>query len=139
MTNDDRATICAFTTWLLLATACPAPGPAEDGGVDGGPSLSPVELCNRLSAARCRLLQRCYMAFARDSLEDCLRNTESSCLAEYQALKPSFDKQAVEIDVSKVLACEERMRHSSCPPTFPPGYPAAVAQPFADCTLRTGL
>ena len=31
------------------------------------------------------------------------------------------------------------MRSSSCPPTFPPSYPAIAAHPFSDCGLQTGL
>ncbi|MFZ5469960.1 MAG: Dickkopf N-terminal cysteine-rich domain-containing protein [Myxococcota bacterium] len=130
-----------FTVLLCAAllAACPAPTPTEDAGVDAGLTLSPVELCDRLAAARCDLTARCYAAFHRETAASCRSLEQARCLAEYETLRPYFDAQTVEIDAAKVLDCEERMKSSFCAPTFPPGYPNIAARPFSDCTLTSGL
>ncbi len=125
---------------VAAAWACSPPKPSPtDAGVDAGLSLSPVEVCDRISAARCELLARCYPAFLREAPESCRGLEQARCLDDYEALRPSFDAQTVEIDSAHVLACEERMKSSFCTPTFPPGYPAVAAHPFSDCELGTGL
>ncbi len=126
-----------FSSAVLLA--CPAPAPTPDGGEDAGVTVSPVELCERLAAARCELKNRCYAAFARLSGDACVSFEQSGCLAEYETLKGSFDAEHVTIDPARLAACEVRMKTSACPPSFPPDYPLAVARPFADCGLQTGL
>lgn len=124
---------------LLLLFGCPTPAPPqEDAGVDAGAELTVVELCTRLSAARCELFSRCYPAFQREADGSCRAALEARCLAEYDNLRPYFSAGNVEIDSAQVLACEERMRGSLCAPTFPPGYPIAQA-PFSDCELTGGL
>lgn len=131
-------------SWCLAAAvllaACPAPvTPAADAGVDAGLQISPVELCERISAARCDSVARCYRAFARTTTASCRSLEQARCLADYDALRPSFDSSAVQVNSEKVLDCEERMKNSFCAPTFPPGYPAVAAHPFSDCELSTGL
>jgi hypothetical protein len=112
-----------------------------DGGVDAGPTetITPVETCDRLSAARCAVMSRCYAAFNRDAPDDCTALEQARCLAEYETLKPSFDDSSVIIDVAQVDRCEARMTGSACPPSFPPGYPSIAAHPFQDCDWKTGL
>jgi hypothetical protein len=110
-----------------------------DAGVDSGVTISPVETCNRLSAARCALLSRCYTAFNRDNPTDCATLEQSRCLADYQTLQQSFDSKSVVIDPTQVSNCEARMMSSACPPSFPPTYPNIAAHPFNDCDWTTGL
>ncbi len=130
----------ASSLWVVLA-ACPMPSQAPgDAGVDdAGVSISPVDMCTRLAEATCALLDRCWPAFARDTVAACAVQEQSRCLDLYTRLKPSFERDGVEIDVEQVLSCEERMRTSTCAPSFPPGYPATLASPFQDCQLTTGL
>lgn len=118
---------------------CPdgAPDPTPD-GEDAGLTLSPVELCDRMAAARCTLLSRCFAAFSREPAAQCETLEQARCLDRYTQLRPSFEAAAVEIDADKVLACEQRMASSVCPPSFPPGHPSAEIA-FSDCTLDTGL
>lgn len=125
---------------LLLGFAgCSPPAPAVDGGVDAGQELSPVELCDRLAAARCALTARCYPAFAGEPDAECRVAEQTDCLAQYEKLKGSFEAGEVEVDQARLAACEARMKGSSCPPTFPPDYPAIVARAFSDCDLTQGL
>lgn len=138
-----RASPWALTAVAALAVAlagCPKPDTTpEDAGVDAGVVISPVEMCDRISTARCGLIQRCYSAFARESEADCRSLEKSRCLAEYTRLKPSFEAKKVEIDAEKILSCEQRMQTSACVPSFPPGYGGGVAAPFSDCRIGTGL
>ncbi|MBK7858802.1 MAG: hypothetical protein IPJ65_09310 [Archangiaceae bacterium] len=124
---------------LVSLAACSSGPSAIDAGTDAGTGLTPVETCDLLAAAKCGLDARCYAAFDRDATEDCRTLQQSRCLAEYQALKPSFDAEKVKIDSSKVRECEARMNGSSCPPSFPPDYFALAAHPFSDCSWQTGL
>ena len=125
---------------LLLLGCSGGSMPMPDAGVDAGPPMvTPIELCDRLSQARCALLARCYTAFAREDLALCLPLEQARCLAEYETLRPSFEQKVVEVDGAKLSACETRMKSSSCPPTFPPNYPPIAAHPFSDCGLQTGL
>jgi hypothetical protein len=110
-----------------------------DAGVDAGPMFTVVETCDLLAAARCDLYVRCYAAFNRDAPDDCRSAQQSRCLAEYDALKASLENDKVSIDSQRVLDCEARMKGSSCPPSFPPDYPAIAAHPFSDCGWETGL
>lgn len=114
---------------------------APDAGlaIDAGATMSPTEACERLAAATCALTQRCYVAFRREQDSSCVVNEQARCLAEYEGLRQSFERELVRIEPSRVTTCVQRMTTSACPPTFPPHYPAAVARPFADCTFRTGL
>jgi hypothetical protein len=64
---------------------------------------------------------------------------QATCLAEIDRLKPGFEANHLSINPGQLVACERRLTSSACPPSFPPGYPLAVAQPFADCQLNTGL
>lgn len=129
-----------FALAALFFAACPAPQPTDDAGVDAGITVTPVELCERLAAARCELELRCYPAFTRPDRTACVTQENSACLAEYETLRPSFEAATVSIDPGKLASCELRMRTSACPPSFPPDYPvASVARPFADCTLQSGL
>ncbi|GMU61454.1 MAG: hypothetical protein AMXMBFR34_32170 [Myxococcaceae bacterium] len=129
----------ALLFYALVLGACPPPKPVEDGGVDAGLTVTPVELCERLAASRCELKLRCYPAFTRPSRESCVTQENSACLAEYETLRPSFEDAKVEIDPAKLASCEQRMKTSACPPSFPPDYPIAVARPFSDCGLQSGL
>lgn len=132
-----RAVLPLLAAVTSLA-ACP-PAQAPDAGEDAAVAVTPVELCDRLATARCELQNRCYPAFARFAGDRCVSFEQAACLAEYETLKPSFDDGRVLIDEPKLRACEDRMKTSACPPSFPPDYPAAVARPFADCGLQTGL
>lgn len=133
----SRAVLLAL---LVVAPGCPAPQPSEDAGVDAGTSVSPIELCQRLTVARCELELRCYPAFSRLARAECEEQAQASCLAEYEALRPSFEGERVRIVPERLALCERRLTSSACPPSFPPGYPLAdVARPFADCGLQTGL
>jgi hypothetical protein len=133
-----RLLLCA----AVLLCACPPPAPpvVDAGPVDAGaPVISPVELCERVAAARCGLFSRCYTAFARFEQTQCAAAENARCLAEYETLRPSFEAELVHVDARQLAACEVRMQTSACPPSFPPSYPVAVAQPFVDCALQTGL
>lgn len=132
---------CVIVTALAVGLCgCPKEEPQpEDAGVDAGVSLSPVEMCDTMAAATCELLTRCYAAFARETQDTCHLEQQSRCLAEYTRLKPSFEAGAVEIDSAHVLSCEQRMRSSTCVPSFPPGYFSFTASPYADCQLHTGI
>lgn len=127
---------------LLLAVAlvgCPGKSDApSDAGIDAGVTVSAVELCDRLSVARCQLLQSCYPAFERESAEGCRTAEQSRCLARYESLRESFDEGKVSVRADALVRCEQRMSGESCPATFPPGYPSATV-PFADCELGPGL
>lgn len=125
----------------IALAACPETKPTDpDAGVpDAGVEFSPVELCDKLAAARCSLLARCYPAFARETASDCQLLGQSRCLDEYNRIKPSIEAQKLEIDHARVESCEQRLQTSACAPTFPPGYFSFVVSPFADCTLSTGL
>lgn len=127
--------------FALVLLGCPGtPVPTPDGGSDAGiPPVTVIELCDRLAQAQCDLLVRCYTAFARNDLAQCLPLEQARCLAEYETLRPSFEQKVVEVDGAKLTACETRMKTSSCPPTFPPNYPAIAARPFSNCGLQTGL
>ncbi len=135
--------VVALGMSLLAAglTGCPdkEPDPAADGGEDAGLQLSPVELCDRMAAARCQLLSRCFAAFAREPESQCVTLEQAQCLDRYTQLRPAFEANAVEIASDKVVACEQRMASSACPPSFPPGYPPITETAFEDCTLDTGL
>lgn len=122
----------------LLLAACPGPQ-VMDAGVDAGPMFTVVETCDTLAAAKCELYARCYAAFNRDAAESCRTLQQSRCLAEYESLKESFENSLVTIDPKAVLNCEQRMKSSSCPPSFPPDYPDLAAHPFSDCGWQTGL
>ena len=134
-------TLSVTSSLALLLAGCPATteAPGDAGFDDAGMTLTPVELCTRMAEATCLLLDRCWPAFARDTVGTCAVQEQSRCLDAYTRLKPSFERDMVEIDVEKVLSCEERMKTSACAPSFPPGYPAAQATPFEDCQLTTGL
>ncbi|MFL5320059.1 MAG: hypothetical protein ACJ790_10430, partial [Myxococcaceae bacterium] len=123
-----------------LLSGCPGKQeqPQDAGVADSGVQLSAVELCGRLAAARCGLLQSCYAAFLRDTVENCRVAEETRCEDRLTQLKASFDQGLVKVDADALARCEQRMSGQSCPATFPPGYPAAAA-PFADCDLDTGL
>ncbi len=130
--------------WLLLPTAVfalgcpPPPSLGDDAGVDAG--VSAVELCQRLATSTCALRIRCYPAFTRLALDECVSQTQASCLAEYEALRPAFERATLSIDDTQLATCERRLGSSACPPSFPPDSVTADAlQPFADCTLSTGL
>lgn len=123
----------------LLAAACSPPTPGSDGGTDAGAEVSVVELCERLAAARCGLTARCYPAFAQDPEAECRSAEQTACLAAYALLQGSFEAGRLSIDAEHLAACEKRMQTSSCPPTFPPDYPAITARAFSDCSLATGL
>lgn len=138
-----RERFCLSLVWLASVAVCACssspPGDADAGQDDAGVTLSPVELCSRMAAAHCDLLERCHPAFRRDTASECRALEQNRCLVTYSELKPSFEARKVEIDVTHVEACEQRMRTSSCAPSFPPGYPALAASPFDDCQLTTGL
>lgn len=131
--------------WWLVPTAvlvfgCPPPPAGMDSGVeDAGISVGPIELCTRLSTARCELGVRCYPAFNRLTRQACLDQAQATCLAEYEVLRPSLESGRASLDVEQLLSCERRLTSSACPPSFPPDYPLAVTQPFSDCGLTTGL
>jgi hypothetical protein len=138
----SRAWTLSVTSCLaVLLAGCPATteGPPDAGGEDAGLTISPVELCTRMAEATCALVDRCWPAFARDPVETCAVQEQGRCLDAYHRIKPSYELKRVEIDVEKVLSCEERMSNSACAPSFPPGYPAQVTTPFGDCQLTTGL
>ncbi|MBL9037544.1 MAG: hypothetical protein JNG84_03410 [Archangium sp.] len=126
---------------LVIAglVACSTPPVIVDAGVDAGHALTPVDVCERLAAARCALKNRCSAAFARASVETCPSVEQSRCLAEYETLRSSFDDGLVRIDNARVESCETRMESSACPPSFPLDSTLAVARPFADCGWTTGL
>jgi hypothetical protein len=133
---------CGAALAALALTACPPPDvePARDAGPeDAGHVITPVELCERISVARCDLMSRCFAAFTRDTRAQCQNLEQTRCNEQYSALRPSFESKRVEIDEAKVVSCEDRMKTSACTPTFPPNYVAAIAKPFSDCTLTTGL
>ena len=134
-------TLSVTSSLAVLLAGCPATTepPADAGVEDAEVTLSPVELCTRMAVATCAVLDRCWPAFARDTVAPCAIQEQSRCLGEYTRLRPSFENKAVEIDVEKVLSCEERMGSSACAPSFPPGYPLSVTTPFNDCQLTTGL
>lgn len=135
MTRALPFAVCA----LLLAGCSGNPGSGADGGAeDAGLSLSPVELCDRLSKAKCELLAHCYPAYVREPVEQCRANQQARCLSAYDALRVSLEEKKVELDVAAVERCEVRMASRTCPPTFPPGYPFA-ASPFSDCELGRGI
>lgn len=123
---------------MLLLAACPGPQ-VIDAGVDAGPMYTVVETCDVLAQAQCDLYARCYAAFNRDAPDDCRSLQQSRCLAEYEALKGSFENDLVKIDPQQVLTCEQRMKGSACPPSFPPNYFSFAAHPFSDCGWQTGL
>lgn len=122
-----------------LLAGCPGTRGAPDAGADGGGAPSSVELCERLAKARCELKQRCYPAFSRSEPAVCVSLEQSSCLSQTEALRSSFENGLVEADGQKLATCEERMRTSACPPSFPPGYPGRAATAMADCSLGEGL
>jgi hypothetical protein len=125
---------------LALLSSCSAVSSNPDSGTDAGPpGVTPIELCDRLAAARCGLLERCYTAFAREDRASCVPLETARCLSEYETLRLSFEQKVVFVDGAKLSACETRMGTNSCPPTFPPEYPVAVARPFSDCGLTSGL
>ncbi|MFT3708572.1 MAG: hypothetical protein QM817_13050 [Archangium sp.] len=127
---------------LLMACPTPPPPPPMDAGVevDAGMSIGSVELCTRFSQAQCDLQLRCYPAYSRRSRAACIEQTQAGCLAETERLRMSLEGGRVTIDGDQLNACEQRLKTSACPPSFPPSYPlAGVAVPFADCTLQTGL
>ena len=74
----------------VVLVACPGPAPTPDAGADAGAQVTIVELCERLSAARCALKVRCYPAFLRLTPDDCRTIENSTCLAEYEAIRSSF-------------------------------------------------
>ena len=130
--------------WLIptavLTFGCPPlPTPVVDAGVDAGVVVSSIEVCSRIATASCELKLRCYPAFTRLTRAACIDQTQASCLAEFETLKPSFDAQRASFDVSQLDSCERRLTSSACPPSFPPDYPLEVVQPFSDCRLQTGL
>lgn len=127
-------------TLALCAALLGCSGPSSmDAGVDAGPTVTVVETCDRLAAARCELVTRCYPAFNRDAPDECRSLEQSRCLAEYDGLKASFDNNLVAIDVARLVTCEARMKGSACPPSFPPSYPNTAVHPFDDCGWQTGL
>jgi hypothetical protein len=123
----------------FVGLACSPPTPGADAGTDAAVEISPVELCDRLAAARCGLTARCFAAFAGDPDAECRAAEQTQCLAEYESLKPSFEAGKLAIDPGQLSGCEKRMQTSSCPPSFPPDYPAITARAFSDCGLQSGL
>lgn len=134
-----RAAWWLSPTAVLIVACPPASSPGPDAGIDAGVTVSPIELCTRLSTARCELQLRCYTAFSRLARSECIEQAQASCLSQYERLRPSFEGGRVELAVEQLLGCERRLTSSACPPSFPPGYPLAVAQPFDDCGLESGL
>jgi len=126
-------------TAVLLIGCPPPPAPPMDAGVDAGVSVSAVELCERISVASCELKARCYPAFLRLTKSECVEQSRASCLAETERLQSSFASGRAAVNVAQLEGCERRLTSSACPPSFPPDYPANVAQPFSDCRLSTGL
>ena len=126
---------------FLVLAGCPGkPSSVADAGDDAGVvGVTPVELCERLAAARCALVVRCYTAFAQEDLAACLPLEQQRCIEEYESLRAAFEEKLVTVDATRLGSCETRMQSSSCPPTFPPNYPAIAAHPFSDCGLQTGL
>lgn len=119
----------------LLLAGCPGEEePLPDAGEDAGVIISPVEVCDRLSAARCALLSSCYPAFARDTEDSCRTTEQTQCLQRYDQLRTSVDEGKVKVNAEALARCEARLLNAACPATFPPGYPAA-ASPFSDCNL----
>lgn len=132
----------AVTIVALMMMACsPPPPPPMDAGVemDAGVSIGPVELCNRFAAAQCELALRCYPAYSRRDQASCVAQNQAACLAETERLSTTLSMKRATIDENQLGACEQRLKTSACPPSFPSQYPLAVAQPFADCSLNTGL
>ncbi|MDP2271390.1 MAG: hypothetical protein Q8K32_11705 [Archangium sp.] len=129
--------------WLIpsavLTLGCPAPTPVVDAGLDAGRELFALEVCSRIAAAKCELKLRCYPAFSRLSRGECVDQTQAACLAEYEPMAASFEAKRISFDAAQLSSCERRLTSSACPPSFPPDYPLAVAQPFDDCGLQTGL
>lgn len=135
--NCTRVPLALISIALL---GCPPQKPTEDAGVeDAGVTISPVELCERLAAARCELKLRCYTAFTRFDRSTCASAENTACLAEYDTLRESFENALVEVDPARLKSCEQRMQTSACPPSFPPDYPVSVSRPFSDCGLQSGL
>ncbi len=121
--------------WLVLTTTeCSRPA-----SPDAGQQTSQAELCDRLAGATCELLARCYPAFVGQTPAGCLATERARCEADVQTLAPSFEARRVTIDEAQLARCEQRLRGSACPPTFPPNGPGPAAQPFNDCGLQTGL
>lgn len=116
-------------------------GPSDAGEVpvDAGVVIAPTQACERLAIAECALKKRCYAAFVREPDMVCAQNEQARCLANFAKLQGSYDRGTVRVDEARLTACEKRMASSACPPSFPPDHPAAVARPFADCTLETGV
>ncbi|MBX7096312.1 MAG: hypothetical protein K1X89_01250 [Myxococcaceae bacterium] len=130
-----RATLAA----ALLLAACPKAASTADAGADAAVEVSPVELCERLAHARCDVLSRCYAAYQRTSGDECFTAEQARCFTQTGPMQSAFDGRRVHVDAARLSVCEQRMRTSSCPPSFPPGYPLAVAVPFSDCDVHTGL
>lgn len=133
-----EAKLGLLSACVVVAAACSG-SPAVDAGFDAGLTMTPVEMCERLASARCDLMTRCYVAFAREASADCRQYEQARCLDGYQALRSSFEANKVEINAGAVLRCETRLLQSSCAATFPPRHPAGMLSPFADCELETGL
>lgn len=127
-----------FVLLAALQLACTSSVQTPDAGIDAGLTLTSVEVCDRIAAARCALLDRCFPAFQREPAADCRSLEQSRCLLEFESVRDYLEDGTVEINVDKVLLCEERMTNTLCSPTFPPGYRAAAA-PFTDCQVTTGL
>jgi hypothetical protein len=128
------------SSFVVFVCACPPPQMVIDAGVqDAGVPIGPVELCQRISEAQCALQLRCYPAYSRRAKAACVEQTQAACLSETERLRPSFENARLSIDEGQLDACEQRLKTSACPPSFPASYPLAVAQPFADCALNTGL
>ncbi len=120
---------------LTACSGTSGPG-AMDSGFDAGiVSVSPVELCERLSMARCGLSARCFAAFDREDPSGCLALEGARCLSEFDLIKASFEANRISVNPSKLATCVARMAGSACPPTFPPAFPLAIAQPFSDCSV----
>lgn len=111
----------------------------DAGEVDAGVTVGPVELCTRYADAWCELQVRCYPAYERRDRAHCVEQVNAECLATTTALQASFEAGRVVVDAARLDTCEKRLKTSACPPSFPPGYPLAVAQPFGDCSLASGL
>ncbi len=126
---------CGALCSAAFALCACTQGVTLDGGVDAGVVVTPVDACNRLAAARCGVLQRCYTAFVREAADDCVTLQQSQCLADYELLQTLRPTSSVEIDAAHLSQCEERMAGSACPPSFPLGYPNIAAHPFDDQRL----
>lgn len=126
------ATLAAVALARLIACG-PPPAGGDDAGIpDAGPYTA-ASVCDRIAAAQCDLIARCFPAFNRLSHEDCRTVQTYGCTQGLALIVDSVNAGRAKADEAGVTSCVDRMAQAPCPAVLPPTAPAIAARAFDEC------